>query len=854
MWNLFAVLIIGAPLVLAGWLIGRQFVPMPKGAGLTGGGQGSHRTANSPILNSLPVKIEWLVEDIAAAGAGEDLVKDYWRNFQLRRALLNAARKIMAGAAKTATVRGNGPEIAIRLRRIGRWIFSSPGDDQQSGSETRGLEFLKPSQIIIQSALTPNTQGGRDLVIVLWSNRDGDQAGFLDGLGRDRIILRDWNSNRNTANRLKGFMSAYLAYMQSGLGQAQLGRSQLGQSRLGRYLLELADASFAADGDFKRSKNTAEADRDYLSLKAWVSGKLGRENCDAAKVNEALSIFRDLDRELDKERVPDPDKVGAGSIWLNYNIARMALAEFELSGRNPERLLEADDYCGRALGQFVSAENHDNARDYDQNLVSKLRLLRARVRRHLAVHDGSITGLERAEVILDQLATVEGVDATELDGRGEPDEPDERLAELGFKLEPELKLERGYLCFARGELGRDPGQYIAALSAFQQARKIFANGDERTLGLRLDVVAGIAQCLLVLGREQRDAGHYRQVIKLVEEIAIGQTDFGVTHVISRMNLRSAHLLICKVEALYELGVLTARPEHIDEGLEFIEGIGLFASDVWGARRLAARRVVVRAKLLLSRAETGEDPQRYIDAINGVKSGTFGPRDQNPLDPQNTEISTDDKWQIMSGLVRVTLMLTKAGGGVQLHHGMERDAEKLVLLARATKNNLRMAEAECLLADVLIAKFDQNVTGDVEDIKLAINGLRRALDLAPRLISPKLWAIRQSRLGALLAKYGELKDDIAGLESAVLAYKKSLEELDLEISNGHGNGNGNGMNRLFELGQVFKALSRKTGDPSYRANAEAVFAQAYDASQAYNMHDQVRQAEQALAQLRGEAFH
>ena len=704
-------------------------------------------TMNSPDLNALdinsldlkmtPVKIEWLVEDIAAAGAGDNLVKDYWRNFQLRRALQNAAWKIMAGAAKTVTVRGNGPDFEIRLRQIGRWIFSSTGDDQQRGSETRGLEFLKPGQIIIQSSLTPNTQGGRDLEIILRSNQEGGRADFLDGLGRDRIILRDWDSNRDSANKLQGFMSAYLASMQSGLGQ-----SRLGQSQLGRYFLEMADAIFGAHADCERSEKTVAADRDYLSLKAWVSGQLGCENCDAAKVNEALSIYRYLDSYLDSAR--------AERQWLNYNIARMTLAEFELSGRNPERLLEADDYCGRALDEFLSGENHDNDSDLDLGHVSKVRLLRARVQRHLAVHDDSIAGLERVESILGQLATVEGDDATEWD---------------------ELELERGHLCFAHGELRGDPGQYFAALSAFQRARKVFENGDGRNRGLKLEAVVGMAQCLMVLGREQRDAGRYRQVIKLVEETASGEADFGVSHAISRINLRYARLMICKVEALYELGVLTARPQHIDEGLEFIEGIGLFSSDAWGARLLAARRRVVGAKLLLCRAEMNDDPQYYIDAINGVKSGAFGARSQNPLDLEDNDISTDDKWHIMSGLVRGSLMLAKARGGMQGCHETERDAQRLLTLARETKNNLRMAEAECLLADVLIDKFDQSATGDVEAIKLAINGLRRALDLTPRLMSPNLWANRQCKLGAVLAKYGELKDDIAGLESAVLAYKK-----------------------------------------------------------------------------------
>ena len=311
---------LGAVIALLGWWIGRGFA-LPGGRRRGRGGQ--------------PVRLEILISDIERDYAGDLHSGDMaiaWRS-------LRRAARLVSGAS-TVSKKSEDPDIHIDVRRIGRWTFAdSVGQVLRDGSRADpGIGFLKDNQLVF-AARRVGASRRMEFAPQPFSLGDRDYSSRTFGL--DRVTLDPSFGARAQSRHLAAYL-ACLSVARSG-GDYGGGLLDVAEEILGR-------SGRSGAGDFQaNATHVAENfERDYMA--AWLGVERGIEEGDIDRLLVSLGIYGDLIEETAK--VPAQDV----SPWLTGQMlahrARAALAIYELQPNQPERLLEAHEYCGRAIAAF----------------------------------------------------------------------------------------------------------------------------------------------------------------------------------------------------------------------------------------------------------------------------------------------------------------------------------------------------------------------------------------------------------------------------------------------------------------------------------------------------------------------
>ena len=784
MWQLIPILLIGALLVLTGWLIGRPF---------TSGGKNVRKRL---------CENEWLVENIKARDGRDKATSSLSRsleNLKLRMRLGRAARGITSRSA--VDLPGACQKFRIRVRPIGRWTFmdgvAGRGGERSEGRINPGLEFLNDNQLVIHPEFCEEGHGLR----LRWSGRSC-VVDYLtpDSYALQSIQMPDDEWHENGAAWLKAHMAAVHG-MRIGAGDAAL--------------LQLI-----ARPQSDQMSNRAQFEKLYL--RAWVNMRLGWEARDADLLTRALTGTRALingDTSLLTE---------VEIALIEANAARAGLCLFELSGRNPEQLLEADEYIARALSRraalFGDTTLSGDAASAGGSLLGQFALLRAQIGRQLAAHDLSLDGLERAQGFLDQAGE-------SLLG--------EVSAQNKIVFEAELALEAGRLNQARAIISGDVMHFGAAMNAFGRVQTMLGHqrGDVQSI---IGVASlGLAECMIEIAREEGDAKLLLRALKITDEAIdarkVGAAIDACTGSPGLLHGLDDRLLFVKVKALGAFGVVEGDIVCLERALTLMSRL---------PEPVQEHDQAMRATILLDRARLANETAHYREALNAIRalrSSNIG------KSVYGDGKAGDWTWRVNSGFVQALSILaerTDRNENGSIINEAEKEARRLVDFADGGADELRPALAAQLLGRVLEQKHDMMDGGNVAALRGAINAMRRALNFTPRERMPLLWGRRQSALGGLLAKYETYAGGVEGLESAVSAYLKSLELDDNLLPQV------DRASTLIDLGRTLNLLANRTGDKFHSQNASGAFERAYDIGISCGLVEQARRAEAELNQFKG----
>ena len=805
MWQSVIIILIGVLLALTGWSIGRLFSARPLAA------NGRNRDGVT--------RFEWLIEDNPP---GQELARSSWfstfiYNFNHVVRFKRVARRIVAQSSRLAS--RPAPSLRIVVRSIGQWTFSSGLKDWSrkiGPGEHPGTEFLKPGQMVLQVAPVAGGDGVRpedadapDDNLKLIHHDAAERGGTLSvrSYALQSFLLSGHDRDDETDRLLGAHMTALLA---SPFPERYPDLIQVASEILGLGAHYLDKKSLAT----REIDTRAQFESHYLT--AWITGALGQQDCDPQLLFEALGNFKLL-------LAPGVDAhcgcSGLEGALVAANGAQLAMSAYELSGRNPERLLEADEYCARARSRL------------DQELYPELfmdiELLEVRIRRSLAVHDRSLPGLLAAT---DLLGKVDAATATASKG----------IITQGAAL----ALEEGRLLQARAAMSGDIALRREAMRAYSRVHVILNSEQGGQQSLMRDAVLGLAQCLISVGQIEGCDKPFRKAIKIIDDtlpagpaIAAGggKPKSRASHVLE------AKLSLLKGEALEALAQHSGEVEHIETALLLLQKITQELV-IQLPFSIAKRSQFILTRLLLDRAEMTGLTLHYKQAVDAIraKREELGLTSAPTANRDGVQVS----WRLELGYARALSMLAERTASTTAICAAEVQAWKLRDRAISEGDDLHNALAEQMLGRILAQKSDAVPGGDIGTLADAINAMRRALEFTPRVEMPLAWGARQSALGGLLAKYGMASGGVEGLEAAVSAYEKSLDADMGELDKGAR------ATTLIDLGETLNLLSRRSGDKNYKDGAEAAFQHALDVGSFHNLHLQAERAEAALSRLRG----
>jgi len=568
------------------------------------------------------------------------------------------------------------------------------------------------------------------------------------------------------------------------------------------------------------------AEFEALYLKAWITGALGRQDRDKGLLIEALKIYEML-------LAPGADVhsacCGLEGALIAANAAQLALTAFELSGRNPERLLEADEYCARARSKLDQELDPETLPE----LYKDIQLLAVRIRRILAVHDRSLPGLLKAKVLLDQVGVTAGLNGVS--------------SRSATSVIAASALEEGRIFQARAVISGDNALRREAMGAYSRVHLILNSEQGRQRSLMRDATLGLAQCLFTLGQIEGSEKPFRKAIKIIDEALLANPDkVARGGAISRRSSHASRLLdgkltLLKAEALGALGLHCDKVEDVETALLHLQN---FAQkfEIELPDDTAKRVQLILIRLLLDRAEMTDLTLHYNEAVDAIRARGDEPGLTSA--PTGRQDGMLENWRIEHGYARALSILAERSPSAAIFSMAEVQAWKLRDRAIIKRNELHGAVAEEMLGRVLAQKSDSVAGGDIGALADAVNAMRRALDLTPRVEMPLAWGARQSALGGLLAKYGTASGEVEGLEAAVSAYEKSLGTDMGEL------GQDARATTLIDLGETLNLLSRRSGDKHHKEGAQAAFQRALDVGSFHNLPLQAERAEAALSRLRG----